>query len=74
MTALVLPLTRKPDRKVLVSVIQELQGLIGQAIGKARDDRDPNRMENLQQSLEFAFDLCVEAVSFDPPHVPKQGA
>jgi hypothetical protein len=54
-----------------VAVIQELQGLIGQAKGAALNDRDPNRMDNIQNPLGRAFDMCVDALSFDPPHIPK---
>lgn len=65
------PITRKPNRKELVAVIQELQGLIGRAKGAALNDRDPNRMESIQRPLEQGFNLCVGALSFDPPHIPK---
>ena len=65
------PIRQKPNRKELVAVIQELQGLIGQAKGAALNDRDPNRMDNIQNPLGRAFDMCVDALSFDPPHIPK---
>lgn len=65
------PITRKPNRKELVAVIQELQGLIGRAKGAALNDRDPNRMDSIQRPLEQGFNLCVDALSFDPPHIPK---
>ncbi len=65
------PITRKPNRKELVAVIQELQGLIGRAKGAALNDRDPNRFDNIQLPLEQGFNLCVDALSFDPPHIPK---
>ena len=61
------PVNRKPTRKELVAVIQRLQGLIGEAKGRAQNDRDPHRMENISVPLDEGFDLCVEAVSFDPP-------
>ena len=62
---------RKPNRKELVAVIQELQGLIGRAKGAALNDSDPNRMDNIQRPLEQGFNLCVDALSFDPPHIPQ---
>lgn len=62
---------KKPNRKELVAVIQELQGLIGRAKGAALNDRDPNRMDSIQRPLEQDFDICVAALSFDPPHIPK---
>lgn len=65
------PITRKPNRKELVAVIQELQGLIGRAKGAALNDRDPNRMDSIQRPLEQGFNLCVDALSFDPPYIPK---
>jgi hypothetical protein len=65
------PIIKKPNRKELVRVIQELQGLIGQAKGAAWNDRDPDRIENTQGPLGQAFDLCVDALSFDPPYTPK---
>jgi hypothetical protein len=62
---------RKPNRKELVAVIQKLQDLIGRARGAAWDDRNPNRMENIQNPLKEGFDLCVNALSHEPPHIPK---
>lgn len=61
----------KPSRKELVAVIQRLQDLIGWAKSAAWNDRDPNRMDNIQQPLTEGFDLCVDALTFEPPHVPK---
>jgi hypothetical protein len=68
---IVRPITHKPTRKELVAVIQELQDLIGCARGAALNDRDPNRMDSVQRPLEQGFNLCVEALSFDPPNIPK---
>lgn len=65
------PFTKKPSRKELVSVIQRLQGLIGRAQGSAWNDRDPNRMDNIQKPLAEGFNLCVDALTFEPPHIPK---
>lgn len=61
----------KPNRKELIAVIQRLQDYIGKAKGAAWDDRNPNRMDNIQAPLTKGFDLCVEALAFDPPHIPK---
>lgn len=63
---------RKPNRKELVAVIQRLQDLIGRAKGSAQNDRDPNRMENILAPLDEGFNLCVDAVSFDPPQMIKR--
>jgi hypothetical protein len=51
------PITRKPSRKELVAVIQELQGLIGRAKGAALNDRDPNRMDSVHLSRALTFVL-----------------
>lgn len=61
----------KPNRKELVQVIGQLQNLIGLAKSAAWNDRDPNRMVNIQAPLSEGLDLCVDALSFDPPHIPK---
>lgn len=62
----------KPNRKQLVAVIQHLQSLIGRAKASACNDRDPNRMENILAPLDEGFNLCVAAVSFDPPQMTKR--
>lgn len=63
--------TSKPDRKKLVTVIQQLQGLIGSAKSTARNDHDANRMENILNPLEEGVNLCVEAVRFNPLQVTR---
>lgn len=63
--------SRKPTRKDLVKTIQRLQDLIGRAKGAAWNDRDPNRMDNIQKPLKEGFDLCVNALSSEPPYIPK---
>ena len=62
---------RKPSRKELIAAIQRLQDLIGRARGAAWDDRNPNRMENIQTPLKDGFDLCVNVLSFEPTNIPK---
>lgn len=64
--------TKKPTRADLLDVIAHLQGLVGNAKGAAQNDRSPNRMAELISPLDRCFDLCVEALSFDPPRKPKQ--
>lgn len=71
-TRFVPPIKKKPTRKELVAAIQELQGLIGRAKGAAWNDRNPNRMADIQIPLEQAFDLCVESLSFEPPLIPNK--
>lgn len=61
----------KPSRKELVVVIQQLQHLIGMAKGAALNDRDPDRMGSIQKPLTEGFDLCVDALTFEPPYIPK---
>ena len=65
------PFNAKPSRKELVAVIQRLQSLIGRAKASAQNDRDPNRMEAILAPLDEGFNLCLEAVSFDPPQRTK---
>lgn len=57
----------KPSRTDLLRVIARLQHLVGDAKGTAWNDRDPNRMANLDAVLTEAFDLCLEAQQFDEP-------
>lgn len=52
-------------------MIQQLQNLIGRAKGAALNDRDPDRMGSIQKPLTEDFDLCVDALTFEPPHIPK---
>ena len=61
----------RPSRKELVALIQHLQHLIGKAKGAALNDRDPDRMGSIQKPLTEGFDLCVDALTFEPPHIPK---
>ncbi|WP_312922013.1 hypothetical protein [Stutzerimonas nitrititolerans] len=60
-------ITKKPSRGELLKVVTELQSLVGEAIAAHADDRNPNAFEQVQRPLEKAFELCVEARSFDPP-------
>lgn len=60
-------ITKKPDRRQLLKVIGELQDLIGQASARHGNDRDPLGYEAGQKALEKAHNLCIEALSFDPP-------
>ena len=60
-------ITKKPTRKDLLKVISRLQGLIGSAQGIYDNDIATNRADRLHLLLEEAFDLCIQARSFDPP-------
>lgn len=60
-------IAKKPTRKDLMKVITELQKLIGTAMSRHGNDRDPNGFEKGQIALEQAHNLCIEARSFDPP-------
>lgn len=57
----------KPNRRQLLRVIGELQDLIGRANALHANDRDPNGFEKAQAALDEAFQLCLDARSFDPP-------
>lgn len=60
-------ITKKPTRKELLQVITELQRLVSAARTHHGNDRDPNGFEKGQNKLTEAFELCVQARSFDPP-------
>lgn len=60
-------ITKKPSRKDLLRVITELQTLIGTAMSRHGNDRDPHGFEKGQRALEQAHNLCIEARAFDPP-------
>jgi len=57
---------RRPTRRDLLVIIGRLQGLVGEATAN-NHDRNPNRYAETMGALEDAFDLCVEALSKDPP-------
>ncbi|MCK5020054.1 MAG: hypothetical protein KAS32_23575 [Candidatus Peribacteraceae bacterium] len=60
-------ITSKPNRKQLIKVISELQDMISSAKTYHGNDRNPHGFERGQKTLENAFELCVDARSFDPP-------
>jgi hypothetical protein len=64
--------TKKPSRRELVSVIAHLQGLIGSAKGAAWNDRSEDRIGDIVRPLDEGFNLCVAALSFDPPQYLKE--
>lgn len=60
-------ITKKPTRRDLLLVVTELQGLIGKAMTRHANDRDPDGYEKGQKLLEQAHALCIQARTFDPP-------
>lgn len=62
-----LKVTRKPTRLDLLKIVAELQTLISKGRTLHGNDRNPNGFEQGQIVLQEAFNLCVEARSFDPP-------
>ena len=50
---------RRLPRKEVMENIGRIQDLVGGAIGKYRDDRNPSRAELVVAALEEAFDLCL---------------
>ena len=61
---------RKPTRRDLLIVINRLQGLVG-SIGGTAGDRNPNRAAQLDALQDVALNLCIEALSQDPPVEPS---
>jgi hypothetical protein len=57
--------SKKPNRKDLLIVLTELQGLIGMASGFYNNDRDPNGPEKGAAYLAVAHNLCIEARGYD---------
>ncbi len=58
---------KRPHRRDLLKVITKLQTLIGKAQALHGNDRNPNGFEQGQDTLNEAFNLCLDARSFDPP-------
>ena len=71
MTETINDMRRKPTRRDLLVVIGRLQDIIGRAKGISWDDRDPDRQDHLQKTLEEGFELCVEVIAQDPPIEPS---
>lgn len=57
---------KKPTRRQLLKVIGRLQTLIGQAHGGYLNDRAVCRATAVEEPLNEAFELCLEARRFDP--------
>lgn len=57
---------RKPTRRDLLIVIGRLQDIVG-AIKAVDHDRNQNRADDKEPLFKKAFDLCVEARSYEPP-------
>ncbi len=58
---------KKPTRRDLLIVIGQLQTSIGRIASAANNDRSQNRIEVVNEESDRAFELCIEARSFDPP-------
>ena len=58
---------KRPSRAQLLRVIEELQGLVGEALAAYRNDRDLSRSKHVIAPLERAHAMCIEARSADPP-------
>lgn len=52
-------LPKRKTRKQIMKALENIQMLVGRAKGIAWNDRDPNRMQNLQDALDEAFNLCL---------------
>lgn len=63
---------RKPTRRDLLIVIGRLQDMIGSAKGDHQADTDQGGFVRAQKTLDRAFELCVDARSFDD-EVPAEG-
>lgn len=51
----------------LLLVINELQGMVGQALGDYMNDRSQERAKKVITTLTNAHSLCIEATSkYDP--------
>ena len=57
---------RRPTRRDLLVLIGRLQDAIGRGIA-AYDGEGKTRADDIHAALDPAFDLCIEARSFDPP-------
>lgn len=60
-------ITKKPSRRELLKVITELQTMISRGRSLHANDRNPHGFEQGQNILEEAFNLCLDARSYDPP-------
>ncbi len=58
---------RKPSRRDLLIVVEQLQNMIGEADGLRQNDRDQNAYSCEGVVLRKAHDLCIDARSFDDP-------
>jgi len=61
----------RPNRRDLAVVIGRLQDLIGCAKSFHDNDREPDGFEIGQKLLQEAFELCIEALCYDPPRPPR---
>lgn len=58
---------KKPTRTDLLIVVGRLQDAIGAARADHFADTEQASFERAQKTLADAFNLCVDAMSFDPP-------
>lgn len=58
---------KRPSRTELLDVISELQSIVGNAKNAFHNDRAPDRSNQVVEPLERGFELCVNALAFDPP-------
>jgi len=54
------------DTRKLLLYLGEIQDAIGKAQGAAKNDRDAQQADHLQEHLTQAFDLCLAARSRYP--------
>lgn len=62
----------RPNRRDLLIVIAQLQGLIERAHAAHGNDRNPNGFQQGQEALDKAHALCIRARSYDAPMDGKQ--
>ena len=54
-------------RRALVRTVRDLQGLTSEALALLANDRDPHGLTGARKLLGRAFNVCVDALTGDPP-------
>lgn len=55
------------NTKTILTKVEKIQSLVGEAKGLHDDDRNSSSREKAQKNLEEAFELCLEITSmYDP--------
>jgi len=56
---------KRPTRRDFLLIVGELQNLLGKAINQAHDDRNPNRVVDITNTLKKGFKLAFDSLQFD---------